>query len=88
MTTIERTGRIHLDAAEPRCHPLARQCQMGAQCARRVAPIVTGSPLTDYSLGVNGGTGACLGFIASAAFRSAPVQGSEPKVHPPMGEQA
>jgi hypothetical protein len=52
MTTIERTGRIHLDAAEPRCHPLARPCAMGAQCARRVAPIVTGSPLTDYSLGV------------------------------------
>jgi hypothetical protein len=85
--TIDRTARVKLDASEPRCHPLANPRAMGALCARRVAPIVQGSPLTDFSLGTNGGTDKCLGYIAAAAFRWAPDV-VEPRVHPPMGEQA
>ena len=68
--THDRSDRIRLNAAEPRCAP-GRTCTMRSRCARVQATIPKGTPLEDFTAGdperqMNGGTALCPGFLAVA----------------------
>lgn len=76
---LERSDRVHLDPAEPRC-AASHGCSRGSSCARRMAPIGA-APLGDYSLHLVGGW--CMSFVAIVrAPAAAPAQR---RVHPHLG---
>lgn len=79
----DRSDRVVLSPAEPRCAPSGR-CVLLARCARAQATIPKGTPLADYTIGslmrgAFGGTVYCPGFIDVASVHAAAPAQREPK---------
>ena len=77
--THDRTDRLPLDPAEPRCEPSA-PCAVHSKCARYIAWVPKGAPMADYSLSAAcGGTALCPGYLDAAAVRLAEAKQPAPK---------
>ncbi len=65
---MERSDRIPLAADVSRCDP-ANPGRAAARCARRMASVLQGSPMTDFSQMPGGGcTVLCSGYMDVGAL--------------------
>lgn len=79
---MERSDRIPLLPEEPRCDPAAPG-RASSRCARRLASVPKGSPMTDYSQTPGGGcTALCVWYLDVGALahqqRPAPPKATKP----------
>ena len=65
--SVERSDRIRLDPAQPRCSAAVGTCTVRNRCARAQAFLPQGTPIEDYTAGQpGGGTAGCVGLVLVA----------------------
>ena len=81
---MDRTDRLDIPDAEPRCSDAA-QCAKSDRCARRIATVPTGTPLRNFALGqelsvIHFG---CSSFIVAKERRPGKTEARR-RIHPPI----
>ena len=81
--TVERTARVYMDDAQPRCEP-SRHCTLRNHCARYVAALPDqGAAMADFSLEPLFNAVACRHYVSAASCtRHTPHTGQERRRHP------